>query len=216
MTSEGDDEDASSFLAFETFDAVVLACPPGALRRMEMPPDVRALVPSVSDTIPLASRRIVLCFQCVPRALRPLMVPGMHYSSDVDGERGFGWAVVLSATTLLLSYVDGRRAERQLSGEISLIEVAASFLSSVRRRGLVRGCLTTEELLENAVVHSGGSLHAFHVPGESPGSIERGSRDGRVLLVGEAYGPVSLRAWMEGACASAVDAARALTHIPNK
>ena len=204
------EKNAAVFL--ESFDAVVLACPPGALRRIDLPQDVRALVPSAFVTVPVASRRTVLCFRRVPSALRSLMVPGTHYSSDVDGDRGFGWAVVLSPTTLMVSYVDGARAERQLSGEVPLAEVISSFLSSLRRQGLVRVCLTTEELLENADVHAGGSSHAFHVPGGGR-PLSTSSADGRVLLVGEAYGPARLRAWMEAACTSAVLASRALRKL---
>ena len=199
--------DASVTLS--SFDAVVLACPPGALRRLRLPREVRALVPSAFETVPVASRRTVLCFRRVPSALRGLMVPGTHYSSDVDGDRGFGWAVVLSPTVLLLSYVDGTRAEKQLSGEVPLADVVSSFLSSLRRQGLVRVCLTTEELLENADVHVGGSSHAFHVPGDG----EAKPQNDRVFFVGEAYGPVPLRAWMEAACVSAVFASRALRKL---
>lgn len=195
-----------------SFDAVVLACPPGALRRLSLPRDVRVLVPSAFETVPVASRRTVLCFRRLPSALRGLMVPGTHYSSDVGGDRGFGWAVVLSPTVLLLSYVDGARAEKQLSGEVPLAEVISSFLSSLRRQGLVRVCLTTEEVLENADVHVGGSSHAFHVPGDGKALFLPRTND-RVLLVGEAYGPVPLRAWMEAACVSAVLASRALKKL---
>lgn len=195
-------------------DAVVLACPPDALRRFEsLPGDVVSLIPSALETIPVASRRTVLCFRRVPTSLSPLMKPGTHFTSDADGERGFRWAVVLSPTTLMLSYVDGTRAEMQLRGEVSTTELAESFLASQRRRGALKGCLTAEELVENAVVHAGGSFHAFHANGTSLSSTSRRISAygvGAVFLVGEAHGPVSLRAWMEGACASAAEVAAEL------
>lgn len=196
----------------ETFDAVVLACPPSALSKMTLPDDVR--VPE--RTVPVASRRTVLCFRdSVPDALRDLMIPGTHFTSDADGTRGYRWAIVLSPTTLVLSYVDGERAEKQIRGEVSLEELARSFLLSLRRQNLLRACLTAEQLIQNADVHVGGSLHAFHkgaAPPLTPPFLSRfrGVKGGAAPFVGEAYAPMALRAWMEGACASAKEAAREL------
>ena len=205
----------------ETFDVVVLACPPSALSKMTLPDDAR--VPEFA--VPVASRRPVLCFRdSVPDALRRLMVPGTHFASDADGSRGYRWAVVLSPTTLVLSYVDGERAEKQIRGEVSLEELARSFILSLRRQGLVRACLTAEQLIQNADVHVGGSLHAFHKEAAPPLTPlilerERGVKGGAAPFVGEAYGPVAFRAWMEGACASAKDVAEKLlkaTHLLHK
>ena len=200
----------------ETFDVVVLACPPSALSKMTLPDDAR--VPEFA--VPVASRRTVLCFRdSVPDALRRLMVPGTHFASDADGSRGYRWAIVLSPTTLVLSYVDGERAEKQIRGEVSLEELARSFILSLRRQGLVRACLTAEQLIQNADVHVGGSLHAFHKGAAPPLTPLFVSKEGAVPFVGEAYGPVAFRAWMEGACASAKDVAEKLlkaTHLLHK
>ena len=143
------------------------------------------------------------------------MNPGTHFTSDEDDARGYRWAVVISSTVLMLSYVDGERAERQLDGEVPPGELARSFLASLKRQRLLSGCLTAEQLVENADVHVGGSLHAFHkgaAPPLIPLGLERkkGVKGGAAPLVGEAYGPTVLRAWMEGACASAAEAARTL------
>ncbi|MBE35276.1 MAG: hypothetical protein CMI16_06940 [Opitutaceae bacterium] len=199
----------------EFFDAVVLACPPEALSKMSLPEDVMARVPTPEQTVPVASSRTVLCFRTVPDALRRLMNPGTHFTSDEDDARGYRWAVVISPTVLMLSYVDGERAERQLRGEVPPGELARSFLASLRRQRLLSGCLTAEQLVENADVHVGGSLHAFHKGAAPPLtplflSRPRGVKGGAAPLVGEAYGPTVLRAWMEGACASAAEAARTL------
>jgi glycine/D-amino acid oxidase-like deaminating enzyme len=188
------------------YSAVVMAAPPSQARLMRLPPDVR--VPSDEQTKPIASSRTVLSFTTVPREIEPAMIPGRHYVSDADGTKGFRWAVVLSKTDLLLSYVDGGRAEKQLNGQTSTHDLAESFLKFLSRKKLVRGCFTAEQLILSAEVHIGGSTHAFHAPGTRRNAeIERSSD---FKFVGEAYGPPYLRAWMESASYSALEAAKEL------
>jgi hypothetical protein len=193
------------------FDAVVVAASPSAIRDVVLPPDAR--VPTDDEIVPVASARTVLCFPRgeVPSVLAPVMRVGTHYVSDAPTDV-FRWAVALSSEALLVSYVDGERAKRQLRGDVSVDDVVNSFLQFSCRHELIERLPTSDELAR-AATHRGGSMHAFHAGRFETGRFETGpSQDANVHFVGEAYGPVELRAWMEGACVRAKQVSSFLLH----
>lgn len=197
-------DSVESIESIESFDVVIVAAPPSAARVITFPGGVR--VPTDGQIVPVASARTFLCFKRtidVPDGLRPAMIPGTHYVGDDGDIDGFRWAVVLSETELLLSYVDGARAERRLSRDAKTTTTTetliSKFLTFLKQKEITEGCVTTDQVLLNATVSVGGSLHAFHV-GEAEPVVPEGVP---VYFVGEAYGPPKLRAWMEGACARA-------------
>ena len=210
-------EEIKKWLKDVNISRIIIATPPHVLPQLlsgEAPvSQAKDIIPK-EYVIPRKSIRIYACFEIETELLSTIHEKLKNYHI-VSKNALFRWAIAVSPQTFMISYTDADRAEAiekllKKNKEKGLAEVWESFKTHVTKHFLEKTDRFPDEN-PKFLVRDEYKGAAYHTVSECETNRDANpyfsvfpdfDPDKKISIVGEAYGPPKLRAWMEGACMS--------------